>query len=224
MSLLQKSLVLVVELEPMARSGLVHCIEEDVGLQVCGATGVAAEARELCARWRPALVVMDCLAPGGLSLLKELPRWSAGVRVVCYTRAEDALSVQRVLQAGARGYVTRMDSREVLLETLRAVLAGQRHLAPRVEHAFLDTLACGGVEVRQTELAALSDRELEVFRLLGEGLGTRGVAERLGLSVKTVETHRERMKEKLHVASGQELLRRAALFLGAERGESAGRG
>jgi DNA-binding NarL/FixJ family response regulator len=122
--------------------------------------------------------------------------------------------VQRALQAGARGYVTRADSAEALLEALLAVLAGERHVSPRVANVLLDTLACGGVDVRNSEAAALSDRELEVFRLLGEGLGTRSVAERLCLSVKTVETHRERIKEKLRLPNGTELQRRAVLYHG----------
>lgn len=212
MSLSPTALVLIFEAEPIARSGLVHCIQEEASLQVCATTGASAEARELCAHWRPALVVMDCLASGGLSLLKELPRWSAGSRVVCFSRAEDALSVQRALQAGARGYVTRADTAEALVKTLLAVHAGERHMSPRVAGALLETLACGGVEVCNSEAAALSNRELEVFRLLGEGLGTRSVAERLCLSVKTVETHRERIKEKLRLANGSELQQRAALF------------
>lgn len=215
MSICQKSTVLVFEQEPITRAGLVHHIQTHERLCVCATAAAQAEARTLCAEWRPALVVMDCLAPGGLGLMKELPRWSPGVQVVCFTQAEDTLSVQRVLRAGARGYVTRCDSAEALLQTLLGVLAGERQVGPRVSEALLKTLACGGVEVRNSEAAALSNRELEVYRLVGQGLGTRSVAEQLHLSVKTVETHRERIKEKLHLSNGADLQRRAILFHGA---------
>jgi DNA-binding NarL/FixJ family response regulator len=116
------------------------------------------------------------------------------------------MEVQRALQAGACGYVTRRDP--------VAALSGEQYVGPLVERTLPKNLSSGAVEMRGSEVSALSNRELQVFRLIGRGLPTREVAEELSVSVKTIETHRQRIKEKLHVTSGAELQRRAVLFHG----------
>ncbi len=107
--------------------------------------------------------------------------------------------------------MTRRDPVSALMAAVLGALDGERHVGPQVEHLLLENLASGAVELRGDELESLSNRELQVFRLLGRGLGTRAVAEELSLSVKTVETHRQRIKEKLHVQNASELHRRAVL-------------
>ena len=212
MSTPRKMNVLIVDAQPVARFGLIHLLNAHGRFRVCGEAESAPAARELCARHRPDLAVLDLALGDGFALLKEFPRWAPGIRVVAFTALDDALSVQRALQAGAHGYVTRLDPAAELLTAIECALDGQRHVGPRVAHLLLDRLACGSVEMRGSAEAALSDRELQIFRAIGRGLGTRAVAEELKVSVKTVETHRQRIKEKLRLKDGTDLQRRAVLF------------
>lgn len=208
----RKISVLIVDAHPIARLGLVHLLNGHGRLRVCGEADSSPTARELCARHRPDLAVLDLALGDGFGLLKEFPRWAPGIRVVAFTSLEDALSVQRAFQGGAHGYVTRLDPVAELLTAIDCTLAGQRHAAPRVAHLLLDRLACGSVELHGSAEAALSNRELQIFRAIGRGLGTRAVADELKVSVKTVETHRQRIKDKLHLKDGVDLQRRAVLF------------
>ena len=208
----QKANVLVVDAQPVMRHGLVDLINSHRKLRVCAEAEAAPAARELCARHRPELAVLDLGLSDGFALLKDFQRWAPGIRIVAFTALDDALSVQRALQAGAQGYVTRLDPAAELLTALEHALDGHRHVGPRVAHLLLDRLACGSVEMRGNAEAALSDRELQVFHAIGRGMGTRAIAEDLRVSVKTVETHRQRIKEKLHLRDGCDLQKRAVLF------------
>jgi DNA-binding NarL/FixJ family response regulator len=210
----RKADVLVADTEPVARCGLVRLLNSHPKLRVCAEAETLAAARELCARHRPAVLVLDPAMGEGFTFIKDLPKWSRGTRVVVFTGQHDALAVQRAFKAGACGFVTRRDPIAALLTAVVGALTGERHVGPQVEHLLLENLATGTVELRGDEMAVLSDRELQVFRLLGSGLGTRAVATELHVSVKTVETHRQRMKEKLQVATSTELHRRAVLFHG----------
>jgi DNA-binding NarL/FixJ family response regulator len=207
----RKMNVLVVDAQPVARVGMVLLLNSHARLRVCAEADSAPAARELCARHQPEFAILDLAIGDGFALLKEFPRWAPGIRVIAFTALEDALSVQRALQAGAQGYVTRLDPAAELLTAIDCVLGGQRHVGPRVAHLLLERLACGSVEMHGCEEAALSDRELQIYRAIGRGLGTRAVAEELHVSVKTVETHRQRIKEKLHLRDGCDLQRRAVL-------------
>ncbi len=168
--------------------------------------------RELCSKLKPDVLVMDAACGDGFTLINELPRWSAQTEIVVFTALADALSVQRAFRAGALGYVTRRDPVSALMAAILDAVAGTRRVSPRVEHVLLEKLACGGVEVFSSAEAALSARELQIFRLIGCGSGTRAIAEELRVSVKTIETHRQRIKEKMHFRDGTELHRQAVLF------------
>lgn len=208
----RKLKVLIVDAQPVTRRGLSHLINTTDRLRVCAEAESAPQARELCLRHGPDLAVLDLALDDGFALLKEFPRWSPGIRLVAFTALEDALTVQRAFKGGALGYVTRLDPEAELLLAIDSASHGLRHAAPRVAHLLLDRLACGSVEICGCEEAALSDRELQIFRAIGRGLGTRTIAEELHVSVKTVETHRQRIKEKLHLRDGCELQKRAVLF------------
>lgn len=210
----KKADVLIADAEPVARCGLVSLINSHPRLRVCAEAETLALARELCSKHKPAVLVLDPAMGDGFALIKDLPRWSRETRVVVFTGMNDALAVQRAFKVGACAFVTRRDPVSALMNAVVGALSGERHVGPHVEHLLLENLASGSVELHGHEMSALSNRELQVFRLLGSGLGTRAVATELGVSVKTVETHRQRMKEKLQVANGTELQRRAVLFHG----------
>ena len=207
----QKSTVLVLDPEHASRCGLVHLVNSHPRLRVCAEAEEVATARTLCTRHNPALVLVDIEADDAFSFLKDLRKWSRRARAVVHTRLGDAATVQRAIEAGAIGYVLRRDPAEALIAVLLSALAGERHVGPRIEHVLLDRIAQHAVKLEDDFSEALSPREGEVFRLLGEGCTTRELAARLRLSPKTVETHVDRIKLKLGFASGAELRRRAML-------------
>lgn len=206
-----KSSVLVVDAEPLARRGLVSLLNECPLLEVCAEAECIGAARELCVRHKPAVLIMDPAQGDGFGLIKDLPRWSAGTRIVVLTALEDAASVQRVFQLGACSYLTRRDPVSAVLGAVLGAVAGERQIGPRAQRILLGELARGGMQMEQGELTRLTPRERDIFRRIGIGQATRMIAEELQMSVKTVETHRQRIKEKLGVTSGAELLRRAVL-------------
>jgi DNA-binding NarL/FixJ family response regulator len=222
MAQIRKADVLIADPEPIARTGLVHLVNSHLLLHVCGEAENSGSARELCARLHPSVLVLDPAMGDGLALLKDLSRWSPGTRVVIFTALHDPLSVQRAFKAGACGYVSRRDPVAAVMLAIVCAVEGKRQVGPAVEDALLDGLARGAMEMRESEAAGLSDRELQVFQLIGSGHTTRWVAHELCLSVKTVETHRQRIKGKLHLADGMELQRRAVLYVEAARDPHSG--
>jgi DNA-binding NarL/FixJ family response regulator len=210
----RKSNVLIVDAEPVARCGLSHIINSHPNLQICAEADSLPAARSACERWKPDVVVLDVALGGGegFALAKELPKWNASLRVVAFTALEDTASVQRALRAGVCGYVTRRDPITALLGAIIGALSGERRVGPRVERVLLETLAMGKVQMENDDMTLLSEREGQVYRLIGKGLRTSAVANELRLSIKTVETHRQRIKEKLHLRNGIELLHRATIF------------
>ena len=168
-------------------------------------------ARELASRLKPEVVVLDPALGDGLHFIKDLARLKARPQVVAFTALEDALSVQRAFQAGVCGYVARRDPVADLIAAIVAAVDGRRHVGQRIERVLLERLSCGAVQLTGDETGVLSQRERQVFRMLGAGRSGRAIAVELGVSVKTIETHRQRIKEKLRLKDGAELNRRAVL-------------
>ena len=199
--------------------GMEQMINAHARFCVCGMAGSASAASQACEEHRPAVVVVDLSVDrDGFFLLKELARSNPAVKLVVYSDVVDALSVQRALAAGAHGYVTRRDPEEEMMAALVTALEGRRYVGSQVRHLLLDGLALGTMKVNGKPEAALSDRELQVYRLVGRGRRTGEIAQELGVSVKTVETHKQRIKEKLRLASGAALQQHAALSAGGKKG------
>ena len=183
--------------------------------KIAGETGEAPVARRLCAQLKPGLVVLSLgLVRGdGFSLLKDFRRMHSGTRCLVVTARNDSLSVQRAFKAGAHAYVVTEDETAEVLTALDRVASGELYASGTIARSLLQMLADGAVETRAQDCGQLSDRELQVFRLIGSGLGTSRVAAEMQLSVKTVETHRQRIKQKLGLTNGTELTRRATEWL-----------
>jgi DNA-binding NarL/FixJ family response regulator len=197
------------------RFGLTTLIQSNPHFRVVGDTGEAPLARQLFAEAKPDLVVLSLsLRRGdGISLLKDFRRLRPASCALVVTARQDSLSVQRSFKAGARGYVVMEDEISEVSSALERVAAGELYASGTVARGLLQMLASGAVELRRDHCGQLSDRELEVFRLIGSGFGTSRVATELQLSVKTIETHRQRIKQKLGLTNSTELTRRAAEWL-----------
>ena len=210
----RKANVLLVEAEPVLRFGLQQLINAQPHLTVCAEAESLPAARAACAKWKPELVMLEVGMNGGegFALIKELPRWHPAVAVVAFSALEDMASVTRALRAGAMGYATRRDALAAVLGVIAGALRGERSVSPRVERLMLEVMVMSGMGTAPDELAALSERERQVFTLMGEGRKTGALAVELGLSVKTVESHQKHIREKLGVRDGAALLRRATLF------------
>ncbi len=212
---LTKRPVLITHHAPITRFGLTALIEASVKFAVAGATGHAPTARRLFCEKQPRLVILSLtLQEGdGISLLKDIRKIDRRVPALVVSARTDALSVQRAFKAGARGYVGTVEETDEVLHALELIGSGGLYASPNVAQGLLEMLAAGMVETKRDGYGQLSDRELEVFRLIGRGIGTTRIAQELHLSVKTIETHRERIKHKLKIETSPELTRRATEWL-----------
>lgn len=206
--------ILVVEDHPIFRLGLREFINQEDDLTVCGEASDAAQAKAEIRRLSPDLVIADITLhqSDGIELVREIARDHKDLPVLVLSMHDEYLYAERALQAGACGYIMKQEAMEVVVTAIRQVLDGRIYLAERVKEHLLRNLA-GDPRGRGTSpIQRLTSRELEVFGLIGQGLSTREIAERLHLSVKTVGTHRERIKSKLNLRSAAELLRHAVHY------------
>ena len=212
---LKKARVLIVHSQPVMRYGLVALIRSSKHFEVCAETGEAPAARRLFAEHRPDLVVLNLtLRHGdGIALIKDFRKLNRAARALVVTARNDTLSLERVFKAGACGYVVTQDETAEVLHALERIASGELYASGTVSRGLLEMLAAGAVETRKADARQLSDRELQVFRLIGSGLGTSRVATELQVSVKTVETHQSHIKQKLGLHTGVELNQRAARWL-----------
>ena len=210
-----KRRILLVDDHPLMRHGLAQLIAQQHDLLVCDETGSAEEALDLVRTLRPDLVLVDVTLPGkpGLELIKDLTTMFPEIAVLVFSVHEESLYAERALRAGARGYLMKSIGGEELLRAIRHVLAGKVYLSPDLSDRILDSLS-GNLRRPAGVLSVLSDREFEVFRLVGEGLPTREIGMRLPISGKTVETHRLRIREKLGLTSPSELTKYAVRWTG----------
>lgn len=201
-----KRRVLVVDDHPIVRQGLTMLINGETDLMVCGEAEEMHSAMEAIAALRPDIVLLDISlgGPDGLELLKQLRARDDDLPVLILSMHDESIYAERVLRAGANGYIMKQEATELVLTALRRILAGQVYVPDRVAARMLGQYVRGSTEAR-SPLANLSDRELEVFRMIGDGSSTRAIAEALHLSIKTVESYQAHIKEKLALKSGREL-------------------
>jgi DNA-binding NarL/FixJ family response regulator len=199
--------VLVVDDHPIVRHGLALLINREPDLMVCGEAEDAQSATQAIASLRPDLVILDISlgGPDGLELLKQIRIRNADLPVLVLSMHDETTYAERVLRAGANGYIMKQEATDRVLTAIHCILKGQVYVPDRVASKLLRQYAHRSTVTARSPLAALSDRELEVFRLIGAGRSTRQIAEILHLSVKTVESYQAHIKEKLELRNGHEL-------------------
>jgi DNA-binding NarL/FixJ family response regulator len=204
-----KRRVLVVDDHPIVRQGLALMIDQEPDLEVCGEAEEATSALAAIAATRPDIVLLDISLPGpdGIEVLKAIRAADPSLPVLVLSMHDESVYAERALRAGANGYIMKQEATENVLVALRRILRRELYVSDRIASAMLRQLASGAA--RPDPIARLSDRELEVFRLIGEGHGTRRIAEELHLSVKTVESYQAHIKEKLALQGSRDLVQRA---------------
>lgn len=207
--------VLIVDDHPMTRFGLAHMINHQPDMTVSGEAESAAQALAALEANVPDLMLVDITLPGksGLELVKDIKAMHPGLPVLVVSMHDESLYADRVLRAGARGYITKHEGGEKLMYAIRHVLSGKIYVSENMSAHILDIFSCGQAAIHRSSIESLSDREFEVFELIGEGNSTRKIAERLHLSPKTVDAHRANIKEKLAVKTSAELISFAARWI-----------
>jgi DNA-binding NarL/FixJ family response regulator len=211
--------VLVLDDHPITRYGLTQLINREADVEVCGDAATASEALTAIKSACPDLVLADITLPGrsGLEFLKDVQAQYPDLPVLVMSMHDESIYAERVLRAGGRGYIMKSEGGERLLEALRQVLSGQVYVSKNMSAALLDHLTRPRPQSRQATPGVLSDREFEIFQLIGQGLSAKHIGERLNLSVKTVDTHRQHIKQKLNLRTGPELIRQAVRWSAAQQ-------
>src|SRR6476659_7856918 len=203
--------VFVVDDHPIVRQGLTLMINREPDLVVCGEAEEARTALDEIAEAQPDIVIVDISlsGPDGIDLIKAIRARHATLPVLVLSMHDELIYAERALRAGANGYIMKQEATEKVLVALRRILGGEIYVSDRIANKMLKHYITGSGTLRNSSIADLSDRELEVFRLIGEGHGTRQIAEELHLSVKTVESYQAHIKEKLSLRSARELVQHA---------------
>jgi DNA-binding NarL/FixJ family response regulator len=216
----QPARVLVVDDHPIVRQGLGQLIDAEPDLALCAEAADAPAALAAVEQEVPDLAIVDISLAGsdGLELVRQVrERWPS-VRVLVLSMHSESVYAERALSAGAQGYIMKQEPPDRILHAMREVLRDEVFLSDKLRTKLLYRLVGSGRDRERTPIERLTDRELTVLRLIGAGRGTRQIAEQLGLSVKTIETYRENLKRKLHLASAAELVQYAVSWLREESG------
>ncbi len=212
----KRARVLIVDDHPAVREALAMRIGRQSDLEVCGEAADLSEALRLVADTQPDVAVIDIsLKTGcGIDLIKRIKDRNDTVRMLVWSTHSESLYAERALRAGALGYINKDQATDKIVEGIRRVLEGKVYLSDAMVETMLHRTVGGGrQEVTRSPLDALADRELEVFRLIGQGVKTAEIAERLHLSVKTIETYRDRIREKLDLSDGTALAHYATKWM-----------
>jgi DNA-binding NarL/FixJ family response regulator len=210
--------VYLVEDHPLMRRGLRMIVEAEHDFCVCGEASTAEEAIEKMVQTAPDIAIIDISLPGmsGLDLIKHFHHQANSVKMLVLSRHDETLYAERAIRAGARGYLMKSEPSEKIVKALRRIDTGAIYISPAINERLLQGIASGHQAFNDSPLDVLSDRELEVFEMTGRGIGTRDIAERLNLSVKTIESYRARVKTKLNLANASELMQHAVQWVESE--------
>lgn len=211
--LARKHRVFVVDDHPIVRQGLALMINAESDLTVCGEAEEAQTAMQAIVGARPDILIIDISlnGPDGLELVKHVRTLFPELPILILSMHDETTYAERALRARANGYIMKQEATEKVLIAVRRILSGGIYLSDRMANKVLHQYV-SGADAGHSRIAELSDRELEVFRLIGDGHGTRQIAEELHLSVKTVETYQAHIKEKLLLRTGRELVQQAIFW------------
>lgn len=214
-----KKKIVIVDDHPMMRQGLAMTLDSEPGFKVVAQLDTAEEALRKFDQLSSDLIIVDISLPGmsGLELVKHLIARNTDVKILVVSRHDETLYAERAIRAGAKGYVMKLEAGEVLLKAVKKILNGGVVVSNEVSEKLLMGMTRGQKDFKESPIDLLSDRELEVFEMTGKGNSTREIAEKLHLSVKTVESYRARIKTKLNFENATELMIHAVKWVENER-------
>ena len=206
-----KTRILIVDDHPIVRQGLAELVIQESDLEVCGQAEDSYEAIKAIRDLKPDMAIVDITLKetSGLELIKDIHSQHPDLPVLALSMHDETLYAERALRAGAMGYIMKQEATENVIVAIRRILGGEIYVSDRMAGRLVRKLVAGHAETSASQVDSLSDRELEVFCLIGKGHGTRQISERLHLSVKTIETYRAHIKDKLNLADAAELLQYA---------------
>jgi DNA-binding NarL/FixJ family response regulator len=215
----RKSRVFVVDDHPIVRQGLALLVNREPDLTVCGEAEDAHTAIQSVITAKPDILVLDISlnGPDGLDLLKNIRSRHPELPVLILSMHDESIYAERALRAGAQGYIMKQEATDKVLVALRRILAREIYVSERIANRMLQHYIGSPAAGKSSSIADLTDRELEVFRLIGEGHSTRQIAEELHISVKTVESYQAHIKEKLSLRSARELVQHAIQWTISEK-------
>lgn len=207
--------ILVVDDHPFMRAGIAQLVDRQADMHVAGEAGSPAEALQCLPKVKPDLVLSDITMPGrsGVEFIKDLHALHPDVPVLMISMHDEMVYAERMLRAGARGYIMKEAGGEALLAALRQVLRGEIYVSSRLSARLLENLSAGTARPSSSPITKLTDREFEIFQLIGQGKSTHDIAEQLHLSTKTVDVHRANIKGKLGIADSTALVRHAVRWV-----------
>jgi DNA-binding NarL/FixJ family response regulator len=206
--------ILVIDDHPIVRLGIRQMVASEPAFEICGEAESMAQALELVASSKPDLAVVDISLGGrsGLELIRLLRETAPETKVLVLSMHDEALFAERALRAGAHGYIMKHEAIGGLVRAIREVLSGRFFVSQRMSQCLLERLGKGEAATGSSRLGNLTDRELEVFEFIGRGLSTAAIADRLAVSVKTIETYRSNIKTKLDLKDATDLIRFATTW------------
>ena len=211
---MSKQTILLIDAHPIWRQGVMSLIKHESDLEVCGQTNHLGEAADLVGMLKPDLVVLDIAHDEGraLEFIRQVGTGNPATAILVLSLNDERLFAERTIRAGAKGYLMKQESGDVLIMAVRQVLRGGVYLSARMRDSLLSRSLGAEAEWSQPDPGWLSDREMQVFTLLGSGMANKEIARVMNVSVKTVDAYRAHIKQKLRLRSGLELLRLAVLY------------
>lgn len=203
-----KTRIFIVDDHPLLRRGLAELINREPDMMFCGEAEDSPSAMKAIAQLKPDLVIVDISLKGynGIELIKNIKAFDQKIQVLVLSMHDESVYAMRVLKAGAKAYVMKQEVVDKVMEAVRRIRAGKVFVSERVASRMLDQVVVGGDPAPDSPVDLLSDRELEIVNMIGSGLPTREIAAKLHISIKTVESHRARIKEKLNLQNAIQLV------------------
>jgi DNA-binding NarL/FixJ family response regulator len=210
--------VLIIDDHPIVRQGITQLINQQKDLTVCGEAGDVRNALDSIEKCKPDIVILDLSLNGasGIELLKDIKIRYPRTPILILSMHDEGIYAPRALRAGASGYIMKQEGPEKVVAGIRKILNGEVYLSEKLGAKLLSQMAGGRSTIAASPVEQLSDRELEIFTLIGQGYATRAISEKLHLSVKTIESHRAHIKEKLNLKNASELVHHAIQWAQSE--------
>lgn len=210
--------VLLVDDHPITRQGVKALVNQQLNLEVCGEADSAPQALQMVTEFRPNLIILDISLPqtNGIELTKQIKALVPEVPILVVSMHDEALYAERAVRAGAMGYVMKEEAGDKVATALQHLLRGEMYLSTKMKQRMLHRFVNKRGEGAEFAIDTLSNREMEVFRLIGNGFSTRQIASQLGLSAKTIDSYREHLKVKLGLDNGADLIRHAIQWVRME--------